>query len=490
MSAPNESTQPRITVVGAGMAGSDAALAAARLGVAVDLYEMRPAKTTPAHVSERFAEMVCSNSLGGESETNAKGLLQAEMRTVDGTVLSAADDARVPAGGALAVDRERMAEAVTRRVHADPNVTVHREELTEIPTGVVVLATGPLTSDAFADAIRERIGESFLGFYDAAAPIVDADSIDREIAYRKGRYDQAADYLNLPLRKDDYDRFYAAIAEARSHTPHEWEKLEFFEGCMPIEELARRGYDTPRFGPMKPVGLEHPETGERFFAVVQLRQEDADARMWSLVGFQTGLKWGDQATVVRTLPGLQDADIVRYGVMHRNTYLNAPRLLGNDLALRAHPDLFVAGVLAGTEGYLESSATGWLAGRNAARRALGQASVVPPHASMLGGLVRFLSSANPDGFQPMNANWGLVPDAPKKHPENGRRMGKRDRRSWMYAQGYAAFRAWLAELGWEAREGRPTVLASARTAPLVSEAGSTGEGTADPGRPAPATTSG
>lgn len=435
---------PRISVVGAGMAGSDAALAAARLGVHVDLYEMRPVRTTPAHSTASFAEMVCSNSLGGEGESNAKGLLQAEMRAAGGAVLGAADATRVPAGGALAVDRARMAEAVTERIEADPRITVHRGEMTELPAGICVLATGPLTSDAFAAAIGARLGAEFLGFYDAAAPIVEVDSIDHGVVFRKGRYDQAADYLNVPLRKDDYDRFYEALATARSHTPHDWEKLEFFEGCMPIEEIARRGYDTPRFGPMKPVGLEHPETGERFFAVAQLRQEDAAGRMWSLVGFQTGLKWGDQKTLVRTLPGLENAEIVRYGVMHRNTYLNAPRLLTPELSVRQHDDLFVAGVLAGTEGYLESSATGWLTGVNAARRALGRPPIVPPEASMLGGLTRFLSGAQPEGFQPMNANWGLVPNAPKKDA-NGRRMGKKDRRVHMYRTGLQAFRAWLDE---------------------------------------------
>lgn len=435
---------PRITVIGAGMAGSDAALAAARLGVRVDLFEMRPLRTTPAHATDRFAEMVCSNSLGGEGESNAKGLLQAEMRAAGGAVLTAADAHRVPAGGALAVDRERLAEEVTARIEAEPAITVHRQELTEIPAGIVVLATGPLTSDALAESIRARLGQEFLGFYDAAAPIVDAESIDMSIAFRKGRYDQAADYLNLPLHKDDYDRFFEGLTQARSHTPHDWENLEFFEGCMPIEEIARRGYDTPRFGPMKPVGLEHPETGERFFAVVQLRQEDTAGRMWSLVGFQTGLKWGDQKSLIRGLPGLQDADVVRYGVMHRNTYLNAPRVLDTHLALRQDADLFVAGVLAGTEGYLESSATGWLAGLNAARRALGRGPVLPPEDSMLGGLVRFLSGANPDGFQPMNANWGLVPNAPKKD-EHGRRMGKKERRVHMYRRGLAAFDAWLVE---------------------------------------------
>ena len=438
-------SEPRITVVGAGMAGSDAALAAARLGVHVDLFEMRPKVRTPAHQTDRFAEMVCSNSLGGEGLTNAKGLMQAEMRAAGGAIVTAADDARVPAGGALAVDRAQMAERVTERVMAHPLVHVHRDELAEVPSGPTVLATGPLTSDRFAESLAAHVGGSFLGFYDAAAPIVSFESIDMTVAYRKGRYGQADDYINLPLDEETYDRFYERLAEARSHTPHDWEKLEFFEGCMPIEEIARRGKETPRFGPMKPVGLEDPETGRRHHAVVQLRQEDAEGRMWSLVGFQTGLKWGDQKELVRMLPGLQDAEIVRYGVMHRNTYLNAPTLLNADLSLRAHPQHFVAGVLAGTEGYLESSATGWLAGLNAARYAQGLAPVVPPESSMLGGLTRFLSGANPDGFQPMNANWGLVPNAPKKD-EHGRRMAKRDRREWMYHHGLEAFNAWLAGL--------------------------------------------
>ena len=434
-------------MIGAGMAGSDAALAAARLGVDVDLYEMRPTTMTPAHHTERFAELVCSNSFGGEGRSNAKGLLQAEMLAAGGVVMSSAAATRVPAGGAVAVDRERFSQLVTDTVHAHPRISVHRRELRAIPDGVVVVATGPLTSDALAEALRERVGEEFLGFYDAAAPVIDGESIDRTVAYRKGRYGQAADYLNLPFTREQYERFVEALGAARSHVPHDWEKLEFFEGCMPIEELARRGVDTPRFGPMKPVGLEHPETGVRFHAVAQLRQEDAAGRMWSLVGFQTGLKWGDQKEVVRLIPGLQDAEIVRYGVMHRNTYLCAPRLLESGLSLRAHPELFVAGVLAGTEGYLESSATGWLAGTNAARRLLGLPPAVPPEASMLGGLVRFLSSAEPDGFQPMNANWGLVPVPPKRRGG----PGKRERREQAFEQGLDAFVSWLGALHAEHR---------------------------------------
>lgn len=433
-------TPPSITVIGAGMAGSDAALAAARLGVRVHLHEMRPVAMTPAHHTGDFAELVCSNSFGGEGESNAKGLLQAEMLAAGGIVMESAHACRVPAGGALAVDREAFSRRVTEAVRAHPGITVHTGELTVLPEGIVVLATGPLTSDGLAGELRERLGTELLGFYDAAAPVIDIDSVDLNVAFRKGRYGQAADYLNLPFTRERYDAFHQALATARSHVPHDWEKLEFFEGCMPIEELARRGYDTPRFGPLKPVGLEHPETGERFFAVAQLRQEDARGRMWSLVGFQTGLKWGDQKEVVRAIPGLEQADIVRYGVMHRNTYLNAPRLLDATLAFRDHPEWFTAGVLAGTEGYLESSATGWLAGTNAARRALGLEPVVPPEASMLGGLVRFLACANPDGFQPMNANWGLVPTVAKRKGE-----GKKERRTAMYRRGLAAFEAWLAD---------------------------------------------
>lgn len=420
------------------MAGSDAALAAAALGVEVDLYEMRPQRLTPAHATGDFAEMVCSNSFGGEARSNAKGLLQAEMSAAGGIVMSSALANRVPAGGALAVDRATFSAAVTAAVRSRALVTVHERELTQVPDGICVLATGPLTSDALSIAIAAKLGSEFLGFYDAAAPVVAFESIDLTVAYRRGRYEQSGDYLNLPFDEAEYDAFFQALSEARSHTPHDWENLEFFEGCMPIEEIARRGRDTPRFGPMKPVGLEHPVTGKRPYAVAQLRQEDAAGRMWSLVGFQTGLKWGDQAEVVRKIPGLADAEIVRYGVMHRNTYLNAPRLLGPDLGFRDHHGLFTAGVLAGTEGYLESSATGWLAGTNAARLALGLEPVVPPEESMLGGLVRYLASANPEGFQPMNANWGLVPETQKVKGQ-----GKRERREAAFERGLAAFTTWL-----------------------------------------------
>jgi len=437
-----------VTVIGGGLSGSEAALAAAQAGAKVRLYEMRPQRMTPAHHTGDLAELVCSNSLGGEGETNAKGLLQAEMRAANSVVMRAAEAHRVPAGGALAVEREGFSRFVTEALEHHPNLEVVREELTAVPEGIVVIATGPLTSDALAEHLKTWVGQEFLGFYDAAAPVVLGESIDRTKAYRAGRYGQSEDYLNCPLTAEEYARFYELLSQARSHTPHDWERLEFFEGCMPIEEMARRGYDTPRFGPMKPVGLPDPRTGKEPFAVVQLRAEDRSGQMWSLVGFQTGLKWGDQKLVVQGIPGLEQAEIVRYGVMHRNTYLNAPRLIEPTLQLQSHPRALICGVLVGVEGYLESAATGWLAGTNAARLAQGLEPVVPPEASMLGGLVRYLASANPQGFQPMNANWGLVPSLPLKGK-------KADRRSAMYRRGLGEFGAWLETLLPKAAWARP-----------------------------------
>lgn len=428
----------KVHVIGAGLSGAEAAFTAARLGAQVRLFEMRPRRMTPAHQTGYFAELVCSNSLGGEGETNAKGLLQAELRAAGSLIMQAADRNRVPAGGALAVEREGFSQEITRRLEAHPNIEVVREELTRVPPeGITVLATGPLTSDALSEHLRGLLGDEFLGFYDAAAPVVLGESINMEVVYRAGRYGQSADYLNCPLNEEQYRRFYEVLSQARKHTPHEWEKLEFFEGCMPIEEIARRGFDTPRFGPMKPVGLPDPRTGQEPYAVVQLRAEDRRGQMWSLVGFQTGLKWGDQKLVVQSIPGLENAEIVRYGVMHRNTYLCAPRLIEPTLQFRAYPNLLVSGVLCGVEGYLESAATGFLAGLNAARLAQGQEALVPPEATMLGGLVRYLASANPDNFQPMNANWGLV-------PAEGGKGKKSEKRARMFQRGLAGFRAWLA----------------------------------------------
>ena len=427
-----------INIIGAGLAGSEAAWAAAELGVEVNLFEMRPQKTTPAHKSDKFAELVCSNSLGGESQTNAKGLLQAEMSTANSLIMQAAQSSRLPAGGALAVERESFSKIITKALKNHPKITIYNEEVKKIPEGINVLASGPLSSPAFATAIKELVGLEFLSFYDAAAPIISYESINMDIAFKKGRYNQNADYINIPFNKKQYYDWYHALTKARKHSPHDWEKLEFFEGCMPIEELARRGIDTPRFGPLKPVGLEHPQSDKRFYAVAQLRQEDKDGRMWSLVGFQTGLKWGEQKEIVRMMPGLENAEIIRYGVMHRNTYLNAPKLISEYLNLKEYKNIFVAGVLAGTEGYLESAATGWLAGSNAARQDLGLNPIVPPAKSMLGGLVRFLATANAKNFQPMNANWGLVPSIPKQ-----KGMQKKERRQIAYKTGLESFLDWL-----------------------------------------------
>jgi gid protein len=428
----------RVNVVGGGLAGSEAAWTLLRMGVPVRLFEMRPKRMTPAHATDRFAEIVCSNSLGGEGETQAKGLLQAEMRLSGSLVMEAAEAARVPAGGALAVDREVFSGFITERLQAHPLLEVVREEVREIPEGLTVLATGPLTSEALAEALKRRFGDHFLAYYDAASPIVLYESIDLSKCFRAGRYDQRADYLNCPMTEEEYRRFYEALVAAERHTPHEWENLQYFEACVPVEELGRRGYQTLLYGPMKPVGLKDPRTGKEPFAVVQLRQEDKEGRMWSLVGFQTGLKWPEQKRLIQMIPGLENAEIVRYGVMHRNTYLNAPRLLRETLEFKGAEGLFAAGVLAGVEGYLESAATGFLAGLNAARRALGLEPLVPPEASMLGGLVRFLATANPENFQPMNANWGLVP------PVEGR--GKKEKRQAMYRRGLEAFAQWLSAL--------------------------------------------
>jgi methylenetetrahydrofolate--tRNA-(uracil-5-)-methyltransferase len=425
-----------ITVVGAGLAGAEAAWTLARLGLPVRLFEMRPAKMTPAHHTEKFAELVCSNSLGGEGPANAKGLLHAELRAAGSLVMEAADQFRVPAGGALAVDREPFSAYITEKLSSHPNVEVVREEVTDIPDPIAVLATGPLTSDALSQALRRRLGDNFLYFYDAAAPVILGETINMEKCFYGGRFEQSPDYINCPMTEEEYRRFYEILTQARQHTPHEWEKLQFFEGCIPIEELARRGYLTPVFGPLRPVGIVDPRTGKEPFAVVQLRREDREGRLWSLVGFQTGLKWPDQKKVVQAIPGLENAEIVRYGVMHRNTYLNAPKLIHATLELKDIPGVFVAGVLAGVEGYMESAATGFLAGLNAGRLALGLEPSVPPPESMLGALVRFLATAQPENFQPMSANWGLVP------PVEGR-MDKRAKREAMFHRGLSAFQEWL-----------------------------------------------
>lgn len=398
------------TVVGGGLAGCEAAWALAGRGVDVTLLEMRPVRRTAAHQTDRLAELVCSNSFKSIEPTNAHGLLKAEMRRLGSLVLEAADEARVPGGAALAVDRAVFADAVQARIAAHPRITVAREEAAALPSPAVI-ATGPLTSDALAAAITARLGTGALAFYDAIAPIVAADSLALDRLFRASRYGKGggADYLNAPLTEAEYDAFLAALTAADPYTPHHaFDAVPYFEGCLPIEEMARRGRDALRFGPLKPVGLRDPRTGRVPFAVVQLRQEDRPGQMWNLVGFQTRLRIPDQQRVLRLLPGLEQAEFLRYGSIHRNAYVNAPAALTSHLSLRDDPRVLFAGQITGVEGYTESAATGLLAGINLARLLSGAAPLVPPPTTMLGALCRYLREADPAHFQPMNANLGLL----------------------------------------------------------------------------------
>jgi methylenetetrahydrofolate--tRNA-(uracil-5-)-methyltransferase len=397
-------------VVGGGLAGCEAAWALANRGVAVTLYEMRPVRMTPAHQTDRLAELVCSNSFKSEECATAHGLLKAEMDRLGSLVLAAAREARVPGGAALAVDRVAFAAAVETRVRSHPRIRVVREEVCELPSPGVV-ATGPLTSEALSAAIARRLGAEALAFFDAIAPIVTAESLDAGILYRASRYGKGGgrDYLNAPLSAAEYDAFLAALREADPFEPHhEFDKTPYFEGCLPVEEMARRGRDVLRFGPMKPVGLADPRTGREPHAVVQLRQEDRAAQMWNLVGFQTRLRIPDQQRVFRLIPGLARAEFLRYGSIHHNTFLNAPRALSPHLAARDDPRLLFAGQITGVEGYTESAASGLLAGLNLARLLEGDEPLVPPSTTMLGALYRYLHEAEPEHFQPMNANFGLL----------------------------------------------------------------------------------
>lgn len=406
-----------VTIVGAGLAGAEAAWQVARRGVPVRLIEMRPAKMTPAHRTGLFAELVCSNSLRANGLENAAGLLKEELRRLDSLIMRVADRTAVPSGGAQAVERGEFAAGVTAALRALPLVTVEMREVQELPAdGPAIIASGPLTSDRLAEAIRAFTGEKQLDFFDAAAPIVSADSIDRGKVFAASRYDKGeAVYLNCPLDKDEYDRFVAALISAERALPHEFEAEErYFEGCMPIEAMARRGPDTLRYGPLRPVGLIDPRTGRRPYAVVQLRPENRDCTLYNLVGFQTSLKWGEQRRVFRMIPALANAEFERYGVMHRNTYINSPRVLMPTLQARRRPDLLFAGQLTGVEGYIESTAAGLVAGINAARLARGEAPVVFPRETAIGALCHYICEADPDAFQPMNIAFGLFPplDAP------------------------------------------------------------------------------
>ncbi|HDR4762818.1 TPA: FADH(2)-oxidizing methylenetetrahydrofolate--tRNA-(uracil(54)-C(5))-methyltransferase TrmFO [Bacillus thuringiensis] len=404
-----------VNVIGAGLAGSEAAYQIAKRGVQVRLYEMRPVRQTPAHHTDKFAELVCSNSLRANTLTNAVGVIKEEMRLMNSVIIRAADECSVPAGGALAVDRHEFAAKVTEYVKNHPNVTVMNEEITDIPEGPTIIATGPLTSPDLSAKLKELTGEDYFYFYDAAAPIVEKDSIDMNKVYLKSRYDKGeAAYLNCPMTEEEFDRFYEALIAAETVPLKEFEKEIFFEGCMPVEVMASRGRQTLVFGPMKPVGLEDPKTGKTPYAVVQLRQDDAAGTLYNIVGFQTHLKWGPQKEVLQLIPGLENAEIVRYGVMHRNTFINSPNLLRPTYQYKQRDDLFFAGQMTGVEGYVESAASGLLAGINAARLVQGEEPVVLPPVTAMGSMANYITATNAKNFQPMNANFGLFAPLEKK----------------------------------------------------------------------------
>lgn len=428
------------TVVGGGLAGCEAAWALAERGVDVTLLEMRPLVGTPAHQTGRLAELVCSNTFKSTELGNAHGLLKAELRALGSLLLTCADEARVPGGSALAVDRDVFAEAAERRVLAHPRIRVVREEADTLPSPGVV-ATGPLTSARLAAAIAARLGAASLAFYDAIAPIVSSESLDHERLYALSRYGKGEgdDYLNAPMTRDEYEGFIDALIAGDQFTAHEFDAVPYFEGCMPIEEMARRGRETPRFGPMKPVGLPDPRSGREPHAVVQLRREDKGGQMWNLVGFQTRLRIPEQKRVFGTIPGLAEAEFLRFGSIHRNSYLNSPACLGPALTAPDDDHLFFAGQLTGVEGYTESLGTGLLAGINLARRLAGKPGAVPPPTTMLGGLYRYLREADPAHFQPMNANFGLLDPLPG-------RVKKADKKTLLAERALGEMAAWMREL--------------------------------------------
>jgi methylenetetrahydrofolate--tRNA-(uracil-5-)-methyltransferase len=410
----------RVCVIGAGLAGSEAAWQCARRGIAVELFEMRPVRATPAHQTDGFAELVCSNSLKSESENTAPWLLKQEMRRAGSLLLDVARETAVPAGHALAVDRAEFSRKVTEAISREPLITIRREEVAHVEDGeITIVATGPLTSDALSQEIARlcvaNSSNSHLYFYDSISPIVEAESIDMSKVYLAARYDKgSADYINCPMSKEEYDRFYDALIAAQSVEQKDWEKLNYFESCLPIEEIARRGRDTLCFGPMKPVGLKDPRTGRIPYAAVQLRQENLRADSYNLVGFQNYLKFGEQARVLSLIPGLENARFLRYGQIHRNTYINAPALLGPTLQMKAHSQVLFAGQICGVEGYVESIATGLIAGMNAAALAVGGEPMPPPRATAFGSLVHYITQAESKNFQPANITFDLLPALDRK----------------------------------------------------------------------------
>ncbi|GKS10036.1 methylenetetrahydrofolate--tRNA-(uracil-5-)-methyltransferase TrmFO [Paenibacillus chitinolyticus] len=405
----------KVTVIGAGLAGSEAAFQIASQGVPAVLYEMRPVRKTPAHITDKFAELVCSNSLRANGLTNAVGVLKQEMRELNSLILSSADKHAVPAGGALAVDRDGFSGEITDTLRNHPLIEVRTEELKEIPDGITVVASGPLTSPDLSASLQALMGEEYLYFYDAAAPIVEKDSIDMSKVYLASRYDKGeAAYLNCPMTEAEFDAFYEALITAETAPVKEFEKEIYFEGCMPIEVMAKRGKQTALYGPMKPVGLINPHTGELPYAVVQLRQDNAAGTLYNLVGFQTHLKWGEQKRVLQMIPGLENAEFVRYGVMHRNTFINSPRLLKPTYQFKNRDNLFFAGQMTGVEGYVESAASGLIAGINAGRLAQGLGCLEFPLETALGSMAQYITTADTKHFQPMNANFGLFPPLGEK----------------------------------------------------------------------------
>ncbi len=430
----------QINVLGAGLAGSEAALWLADRGVAVDLYEQKPARFSPAHKSAGFAELICSNSLKAERPDSASGLLKLEMRAMGSHLLDAAETARVAAGGALAVDRDKFSEAVTQMVENHPGITVHREEVTSLPEDrPVLVATGPLTDGKLGEAIAALTGSHRLSFYDAVAPIVTAESLDMERIFAASRYGRGeADYLNCPFNKEEYEAFYNALVNAERAPLHDFDTpMTVYEGCMPIEIMAGRGADTIRYGPLRPVGLRDPRTGHRPWANVQLRAENTDRTLYNLVGFQTNLKWGEQKRVFSMIPGLENAEFVRYGVMHRNTFLDSPAVLSDGLYLKQHPNVFFAGQITGFEGYMESAASGLLAARSLYARLCGRPWSPPPETTMCGALIRYITTPNKD-FQPMGANMGILPPRPDIRD-------KRERYAALSETAQAAMAGWVRE---------------------------------------------
>ena len=435
-----------ICVIGGGLAGVEAAWQAARLGARVVLYEMRPVMQTPAHRTDKLAEIVCSNSLKSDEPGTASYLLKEELRRAGSLVMEAATATKVPAGAALAVDRHKFAELITERIEHEPNIRVAREEMKTLPDDdqITIVATGPLSSDALTTEIMKLTGSDQMYFYDAIAPIVSAESIDTTIAFRAARYDKGGDdYLNCPLDEPQYAEFYRALIEANSVPLQRFEETRWFEACLPIEELARRGVDTLRFGPMKPVGLRDPRTGREPYAALQLRQENLMADAYSLVGFQNHLRYGEQARVLRLIPGLQNAEFLQFGQIHRNTYICSPRVLGATMQMRDRPNVFFAGQITGFEGYVESVAMGWLAGVNAARLAFGRELVEAPLASATGALAHYVSHADTKNFQPVNITFALLPPLPETAKRSSRR--KRERRQVQVELALKEWNEWLTQ---------------------------------------------